>query len=213
MSKELPIKNSLLTSLILIVSISTYGQPSVDFRPFYYLKGNVKIVRTVSTQTSDSNSEVLNYFHTDKETLAFNENGHLIKRETYSRDKDDNTLTLLDKETHEFENGKLKYQKLYDEDSTLLVNYLIIKHNIAGFPLEIKLVQGKGSEKVKFLYHSNKLEKISYAGDVVTHRLTDSWDQDLNLLKEELVVINESSKPETVFIRSFTYLLFDKRGN
>jgi hypothetical protein len=213
MSKELSAKNSLLTSLLLIVSIGACSQTNVDFRPFYYLKGSVKIVKTVSVLRSDSIPDVINYFHADKELLEFNEKGHLRKRETYSQDKDDNTLTLLDKETHEFENGRLKYQKLYDGDSTLIVNYQIIKHNIAGFPLEIKLVQGKGSEKVIFLYHSNKLEKISYAGDMVTHRLTDSWDQDLNLLKEELVVINESSKADTVFIRSFTYLLFDKRGN
>ena len=197
----------------MIVSISACCQTNVDYRSFYYLKGNVKIAKTVSSLTSDSIPKVINYFYADQEIVAFNENGHFIKRETYSLDKDDNTFTLLDKETHEFENGKLKYQKLYNEDSTLIVDYEITKHNVAGFPAEIKLIKGKGSQKVIFVYNSNKLEKISYTGAVITHRLTDTWDQNLNLIKEELVVINEKSKPDIAFIRSFTYLQFDKQGN
>lgn len=190
-----------------LVSLTGCGQQKVDYREYFDIKGNVKEIEVLNSLDADSGE--VSY----REIWTFNEDGQLLKRESFSFDNIEYQRKPIELIIYSYEGGLLKFEETLDSAGNTDIKYEITKHNDKGFPLEYKLIEGENAiNKIVYSFTKDSKEALSFDNDLPIDRYTTFYDNKQNVIAEKLEWLYVPDTTVT-YNRTINNLTLDNQGN
>ncbi|WP_127124361.1 hypothetical protein [Chryseotalea sanaruensis] len=163
------------------MTLTSCGERKIDYRDYYDIKDNVKKIELKNSLNSDSSK--VSY----KEIWTFNEDGQLMKKESFSFDNVEHKGKLIGSTIYSYEDKLLKFEDILDSVGETNLKYEFIKHDDRGFPIEYKLIKGENAvNRMVCSFEKDSKKVLSYDKELLVDRYTTFYDNEKNVIAEKL---------------------------